>query len=394
MKGGDSGQAINPGKPDESLLIRMVRQLPVKMPPEKKLPDDLIADLVKWVEIGAPDPRGGEVVAKAGTIDWAKGEKYWAFQPVAAVEPPPASDAKLSQPIDRFIAARWSHAGVKPMPMADKYTLIRRAAFTLTGLPPTLAEVQAFQADTSNDAFAKVIDRLLASPRYGEHQARQWLDIARFAEDKYPRDDQPGTSPFRYRDWVIRSFNEDMPYDKFVKLQVAADLMDEGKNEPRHRAALGFFTLGPTYGFVNDNDRSNAEEWSDRIDVMTRGFLGLTVACARCHDHKYDPIPTEDYYALAGVLASSQAAVVPVATNDEIARYDAAKQRLTEAEDGVKAQRAQRSRPPGCGVCQTSSRTHDQSVDLEGEDLRPTRPEARRFRDGQRPEPDAVRRRA
>ncbi len=337
MKGGDSGRAINPGKPHESLLIKMVRNLPVKMPPEGKLADDEVADLVKWVEMGAPDPRDGEAVAKTGGIDWAKGEQHWAYQPVKVVEPPKISDAKNVSAIDRFIAAQWSSAGVKPTKLADKYTLIRRASFTLTGLPPTLAEVQAFEADASSDALAKVVDRLLASPRYGEHQARQWLDIARYAEDKFPRDDQPGTSPFRYRDWVIDALNEDMPYDRFVKLQIAADLVDGGQADPRHRAALGFFTLGPTYGFVNDNDRSRAEQWSDRIDVLSRGFLGLTVACARCHDHKYDPIPNEDYYSLVGVLASSNAEVVPVSAKAEIERYDAAKKQLTEAEEALKA---------------------------------------------------------
>lgn len=334
MKGGDSGRAINPGKPDESLLIRMVRSLPVKMPPENKLPENLVADLVKWVELGAPDPRTGEVMVKAGTIDWEKGRKHWAYQPVKPVEPPALASDPSARPIDRFLAVEWPNAGVKSAKIADKYTLIRRASYTLTGLPPTLAEVQAFENDKLNDAFAKVVDRLLASPRYGEHQARQWLDLARFAEDKFSGDDQPGAAAFRYRDWVIRALNDDMPYDQFVKLQIAGDLIS---SEPRHRSALGFIALGPTAGIVNNTDLSNAEDWADRIDVLTRGFMGLTVACARCHDHKYDPIPTVDYYSLAGVFASNQRAVVDVDTQETIDRYNAAKQSLTTAEEALKS---------------------------------------------------------
>ncbi|MDZ4740966.1 MAG: DUF1549 domain-containing protein [Alphaproteobacteria bacterium] len=338
-KGGDSGPAILAGKPDQSLLIRMVRKLPVKMPPKGKLSDEEVADLVKWVEQGAVDPRTGGAggVAKPTGIDWAKGAKHWAYQPVMPVTPPAVSDASLAQPIDRFIAAGWSAARVKPAAMAEKRQLIRRASFTLTGLPPTLEEVRAFEADQSPDAFAKVIDRLIGSPRYGEHQARQWFDVVRFAEDRFSQDDQKEVNPWRYRDWVISAFNDDMPYDRFLKLQLAADLMEKPGDDPRHRAALGFIALGPNFGFVNDNDRSSAEEWNDRIDVMSRGFLGLTVACARCHDHKYDPIPMEDFYSLAGVFASSRSVIVPVAAQAEIERYNAAKKVLTDAEDVLKA---------------------------------------------------------
>ncbi len=205
------------------------------------------------------------------------------------------------------------------------------ATFDLTGLPPTEEEVKSFLADASPDAFARVIDRLLASPHYGEQQARQWLDLAHYAEDQaHPTE---GKLPYawRYRDWVIEACNKDIPYDRFVKLQIAADLMEGTSGDPADRRALGFIGLGAIYPRPNDLDRAKAEQWDDRVDTLTRTFLALTVSCARCHDHKYDPIPTQDYYSLTGVIASTKDQVIPISPRDQIAAYDAAAAKAAQA---------------------------------------------------------------
>jgi hypothetical protein len=207
--------------------------------------------------------------------------------------------------IDRLILAKLQSQGLKQARPADRHALIRRVTFDLTGLPPTPEEVDAFLADRSSDAFAKVVDRLLASPHYGERWARHWLDLARYADGNLGASkDTPYANAYRYRDWVIRAFNDDMPYDLFVKAQIAADLMPENKDL---LPALGFHALG-----------GKADE---RVDVTTRVFLGLTVGCAQCHDHKYDPIPTQDYYSLLGVFRSSENAQIPLAADSEVAAY-------------------------------------------------------------------------
>ncbi|MCE9533526.1 MAG: PSD1 and planctomycete cytochrome C domain-containing protein, partial [Planctomycetes bacterium] len=338
-KGGDSGPAIVPGKVEKSPLIRMVRggqgSLP-KMPPDSRLPDKLVADLVKWVEMGAPDPRQGKIEAKR-EIDWNTARAFWSFQPVKAPTIPSVKNPRWQQPIDRFIGQKLEASQLEPSERADKWTLLRRATLDLTGLPPTLAEVEAFAKDDSPAAFAKVIDRLLASPRYGEHQARYWLDLARYAEDQaHSSGAPPNLNAWRYRDWVIDSFNQDMPYDHFLKLQLAADLLEQPGDDPKHRGALGFIGLGAVYYKNSDILRGVAEELDDRIDTMTRGMLGLTVACARCHDHKFDPIPTQDYYSLAGIFNSIKLEPIPVAPRDIVEAYEIAKARSTEANKKAK----------------------------------------------------------
>jgi hypothetical protein len=326
-KGGDQGPAIVPHKPDASLLLKMVRGAPGKppqMPPEKVLPAELVADLVKWIELGAPDPR----IAAATTvrqIDWTEARKHWAYQPLAPGELPAIVDERFHQPIDRYVAAARVKAKLAAVPRADKQALLRRVTFGLTGLPPTYEEAQAFLADDAPQAFAKVVDRLLASTAYGEHQARMWLDVARFAEDQ-AQSKELIPHAWRYRDWVIQAFNDDLPYDQFAKLQLAADMLNNQSDSYRHLPALGFLGLGTSYPRPNDLARLQAEEWDDRVDTLTRGFLGLTVSCARCHDHKYDPIPTQDYYSLTGVIASTtKTSLLPVAPAETIAAYDKAK---------------------------------------------------------------------
>jgi hypothetical protein len=294
-----------PGEPEKSLLIKAVRYTDpdLQMPPkEKKLAPEQISDLEAWVKMGAPDPRTAQGAAATAETIAAKARRHWAFQPIRKPALPPVKNTRWVQtPVDAFILARLESAGLTPSPEADKHTLMRRAAFDLTGLPPTPEEVASLVADKSPEAFAKVIDRLLASPRYGERWGRHWLDVARYADSKGYVFEEERRYPYAYtyRDYVIRAFNEDLPYDQFIIQQIAADLLPLGEDK-RPLAALGFLTVGRRF-LNNIHDIID-----DRIDVVCRGAMGLTVACARCHDHKYDPIPTKDYYSLYGVFDSSK----------------------------------------------------------------------------------------
>lgn len=299
LKGSDDGPVIVVGKPDESSLIKAIRyQGENKMPPKGKLPDETIQALIAWVKMGAPFP---ETVAPTGDAA-SLARSHWAFQPVRDPAPPEVAGSQPDlTPLDRFVLAPLQKQGRSLSLKADKRTLIRRATYDLTGLPPTPEEAEAFIKDKYPDAFAKVVDRLLASPAYGEAQARHWLDHARYADTKgyVFEDDRSYAFAYTYRDWVIRAFNEDLPYDKFIVDQLAADRLP-GNGDPRDLAAMGFLTVGRR--FLNNNH----DIIDDRIDVATRTFLGLTVTCARCHDHKFDPIPIKDYYSLYGVFASSE----------------------------------------------------------------------------------------
>ena len=304
LKGGESGKpAVVPGNPAASPLILAVKWTDeqLRMPPkeEHRLTAQQIADLEAWVQMGAPDPRTSGPAA-APAVDGAT--NHWAFQkpkepPVPAVKKPDW----VKSPVDAFVLAKLEAKGLSYAPQADKRTLIRRATFDLTGLPPTPDEVDAFLADESPDAFAKVIDRLLASPAYGERWGRFWLDIARYADTKGYVFEEERRFPFAYtyRDWVIRAFNEDLPYDQFLIQQIAADKLPLG-DDKRPLAAMGFLTIGRR--FLNNQP----DIIDDRIDVVTRGAMALTVQCARCHDHKFDPIPIDDYYSLYGVFAASR----------------------------------------------------------------------------------------
>jgi mono/diheme cytochrome c family protein len=304
LKGGDSGASLVPGDPDKSLIIKAVRYTDenLQMPPKnKKLSAQQIADLEAWVKMGAPDPRTNSSKAAVSVVT-AQAKKHWAYQPVRSPEPPKVKTSQWPQsPIDQFILARLEAKKLAPSPRTDRRTLIRRATYDLIGLPPTAEEVDAFVKDKSPDAFAKVVDRLLASPHYGERWGRYWLDIARYADTKGYVFEEERRYPFAYtyRDYVIRALNEDLPYDQFLVEQIAADLLPLGKDK-RPLAALGFLTLGRR--FLNNQ----SDIIDDRIDVVSRGTMGLTVSCARCHDHKFDPIPTRDYYSIYGVFASSE----------------------------------------------------------------------------------------
>jgi hypothetical protein len=300
LKGGDSGPALVPGDPEKSLLIKAIRYNDenLQMPPKgKKLTDDQIKHLEEWVKAGAPDPRG----TKAKLADTPRPSEHWAFKPIKMPALPAVKNSRWAQsPLDQFIVQKLESRGITPNPSADKRTLIRRATYDLIGLPPSPQEVDEFIRDNSAEAFSKVVDRLLNSPHYGERWGRYWLDVARYADTKGYVFEEERRYPysFTYRDYVIRSLNEDLPFDQFIIHQIAADLLPLGEDK-RALAALGYLTLGRR--FLNNQP----DIIDDRIDVVTRGFMGLTVTCARCHDHKYDPIPTKDYYSLYGVFASS-----------------------------------------------------------------------------------------
>ena len=310
LKGGETGPAILSGDADKSLLITAVHQTgKLKMPQGGKLTPEQIENLSAWVKMGAPWPdTKGVVEAKPGSEKW---RSFWSLQPVKAPAVPAVkTKAWVKNPIDAFVLARLEARNLAPAAPADKRTLLRRVTFDLTGLPPTPGETEAFVADKRPDAYARVVDRLLGSPRYGERWARHWLDVARYADTKGYVFNEDRTYPWAwtYREWVIRSFNEDLPYDRFLTDQLAADLLPEVQNgeDKRPLAALGFLTVGRR--FLN----SQPDIIDDRIDVTMRGMQGLTVACARCHDHKFDPIPTQDYYSLYSVFASSQENTPPI----------------------------------------------------------------------------------
>jgi mono/diheme cytochrome c family protein len=354
LKGGDGGPAVVPGKPDESALVEAIRyDGEVQMPPKGKLKDADIAALTEWVKRGAPWPSprpdltstratsdrsataaSGKSAPSIASAAAKQARSFWSFRPVGDPEPPPVRDAAWpASPIDRFILARLEAAGLAPSPPADKVALIRRVTFDLVGLPPTPEEVAAFVRDDSPDAYDRLVDRLLASPHHGERWGRYWLDVARYGEDQ-AHSFQPRLYPhgYRYRDWVIGALNRDMPYDRFALEQVAGDLLDGPESGRLDRlAALGFFACGPVYY----GDAKQLDQYDDRIDTMARGFLGLTVACARCHDHKYDPIPTTDYYALEGVFASTRYVEVPAAPREQVEAYDKAQAAIKAKEKAI-----------------------------------------------------------
>jgi len=312
-KGGTTGAAIVPGNPDKSLLIKALRYKDesMAMPPKGKLSDQTIADFEAWVKMGAPDPREGKATTTARPeIDIEKGRKFWAFQPPASHPTPEIQNPKFAirSPIDAFVHAKWNATTVKPVGDADKRTLIRRVYLDLTGLPPSSEEVEAFVADTSSTTFEKVVDRLLASPQFGERWGRHWLDVARYAESSGKTFNATYPHAWRYRDYVIAAFNADKPYDQFIKEQLAGDLLptDDPKKKAERIIATGFLAIGPKTLNERSGLQFELDVVDEQIDVTTQAFLGITAACARCHDHKFDPIPTRDYYALAGIFRSTE----------------------------------------------------------------------------------------
>jgi hypothetical protein len=365
LKGGDTGPAIVPGQPDKSLLIQVLYHGDAgNMPPKGKLPGAVIADLKQWVKMGAPWPK--EATAKTGsTLDTtviAKG--HWAFRSLQKQKPPAVKDPSLAwSDIDRFILARLDAAGLEPGPLADRRTLIRRVTFDLTGLPPTPQEVASFLEDKTPDAFTRVVDRLLASPHFGERWGRHWLDVARYADSSGGGANMIYYHAWRYRDYVINSFNRDKPFDQFMVEQIAGDKLPAADDDQRREQliATGFMMLGALELAEYDKEKLRMDIVDEQIDSLGRVFLGLTLGCARCHDHKFDPVPTRDYYALAGILRSTvtmskteafgvislpSRRLLPVLPERQDA-FQAARESLREAEDELAClQVAYRSAPP------------------------------------------------
>ncbi len=308
--GGHAGPSVIPGKPDSSLLVTAVtyRDSELEMPPDQRLSDQQIVDLEHWVQIGAPHPDSETVgeIRRPGDVDLEAGRKHWAFVRPSPVQPPRVDAA---EPIDAFIATRLRQQGLQRVAAADKRTLIRRATFDLIGLPPIPAEINDFLADQSDDAFAHVIDRLLASPHYGERWGRHWLDVARYADSNGLDENVAHGNAWRYRDYVVESFNDDKPYDQFVVEQLAGDLLASDVSEEVRRQRLiatGFLVLGPKFLAEQDEAKMEMDIIDEQIDTVGRSIMGLTLGCARCHTHKFDPISHHDYYALAGIFKSTR----------------------------------------------------------------------------------------
>ncbi|MEX1039482.1 MAG: PSD1 and planctomycete cytochrome C domain-containing protein [Pirellulaceae bacterium] len=363
LRGGDGGPAVNLDDPDSSPLLQALRHETVEMPPDEKLPETVIADFRKWIAAGAVDPREAE---NPDLPISELAESHWSFQPLAEISPP-ATEATFParSPVDHFLQATREAVGVKPVEAADRHTLIRRATWDLIGLPPTPDEVASFVSDDSPQAYERLIDRLLASPHYGERWGRHWLDVVRYADTAGETSDFPAPEAWRYRNYVIEAFNRDKPYDEFIREQIAGDILAQEEVadvSPERYAELitatGYLAISRRFGFDISKDHYLTIE--DTIDTLGKSVLGLTIACARCHDHKYDPISAADYYALYGIFESTRFAfpgcehdkrprdLVPLVTaeqgerqlvphtetlraaNERVARHQAEVQRLRE----------------------------------------------------------------
>ncbi len=345
LKGGDSGAALTPGEPDKSRLIEAVRYKnpDLQMPPKNRLTPAEVAALEQWVKQGAHDPR--QAVSPAAThlagMSIEEGRNFWSFRPLTKpVVPAVKNAAWIQTPLDAFIMAKLEAAGLQPAPPADKRTLIRRVKFDLTGLPPTADEIAAFLADDSADAWTKVVERLLKSPDYGVRWGRHWLDVARYADSNGLDENLAFGNAWRYRDYVVDAFNEDKPFDRFVIEQLAGDLLPEA--DRRTKTATGFLVLGAKVLAEPDRDKLMMDTIDEQLDTIGKAFLGMTLGCVRCHDHKFDPLKQTDYYALAAIFkstktfdATSTGAIKhwhehPFAADDEIARMKTVDAALAE----------------------------------------------------------------
>lgn len=359
LEGGDSGPAVVPGEAEKSLLLSALKHDAFEMPPDRKLPDAVIADFEHWITRGAVDPRDqGNAEAPRG-VDFEAAKSHWAFQPVHKTEPPAVADEYwIASPIDRFVLARLEAAGMKPRPKADKETLIRRASFDLTGLPPTAEEIDAFLADETPEAFEKLVDSLLQSPHYGERWGRHWLDLVRYADSNGADENHDLPNAWHYRDWVVRMMNRDQPLDHFIIDQLAGDLLPKTGDEQidgDRLIATGMLVIGPKMLAEQDKDKMVIDIVDEQIDTVSRTMLGLTIGCARCHDHKFDPVKAKDYYALAGIFYSTKtmadrafvsnwlerplpSAEIQALRSEHQKKIDAAKADMAAAEADLKSQ--------------------------------------------------------
>ena len=309
--GGKRGAAVVPGNVGDSLLIEAIRHESLQMPPDGKLPDSVIADFVRWVKIGAPDPRDGAATPRG--VDNDAGRHFWSFLPLRNIEPPEVPEAEWAlTPIDRFILARQQASGLEPSPIAESRTLLRRAYFGLTGLPPSPDKTEAFVSEVSPQAYERLVDELLRSEHYGERWARYWLDVVRFAESNGFEQDEDRPKAYHYRDFVIRALNEDMPYDQFVRWQIAGDLL--APDSQSARAATGFLVAGVENVIQTEKEfeRDRYDKLDDIASTIGTAMLGLTIGCARCHDHKFDPISTRDYYRFLSTFGKTMSAELPL----------------------------------------------------------------------------------
>ncbi len=358
-RGSDRGPVVVKGDPDNSRLIKAVGYRDrMKMPPTGKLADAEITALREWVRRGAPWPdtraATGALVRPSDSSYTQEEREFWSFQPVKDVAPPEVhNEGWIKNDLDRFILAKLEEKDLEPAPPADKLTLLRRATFDLTGLPPTESEIREFLEDDSPDSLARVVDRLLASPRYGEHWGRHWLDVARYADSTGADEDHRYPYAWRYRDYVIDAFNRNLPYNRFVMEQVAGDLLPAdraGEFNARGVVATGFLALGPKLLAEVDKPKMFYDIVDEQIDVASRAFLGLTMACSRCHDHKFDPISTRDYYAMASIFAStkqlsklgggaggvlSELYFAPLVPKPEAQRYEVHQQKLNDKQEEI-----------------------------------------------------------
>lgn len=343
LKGGDSGAGLIPGDSAKSLIVEAVRWKTFEMPPKGKLSAEQIETLARWVDGGAPWPPQEEPTTATTQVNYnweALRTQHWAWKPI---QKPPLPDVKdthwVTSEIDRFVLSSLEASELTPAPPADVRTLIRRIYFDLIGLPPSPEKIDAFVAAAGNDqtaALASLVDELLDSPHYGERWGRHWLDVARYSDGFGGfLDGAALPNAWRYRDWVIAAFNQDLPFDQFIRLQVAGDLM-----EPPQAVATGFFALGPTYisdgGDPDATAQAQSETLDDRVDTLTRGLLGLTVSCARCHDHKFDPIPQRDYYSLAGVFNNTRLHEYPLAPAETVQAYDDHQRKIKDQEAKIR----------------------------------------------------------
>ena len=346
LRGGESGPAIVPGEAGASLLVHALRYESLKMPPKSKLPDSVIADFVRWIDIGAPDPRSGDSQVETTSVDLKATRDYWAFRsPQLRPAPRVKNSSWPATEADLFILAALEDAGLEPTPPASERTWFRRVTYDLTGLRPTRGEVEAFLRDTTTRAREKVVDQLLMSPHFGVRWGRHWLDNVRYAQDDptccATNSDNVTAEP--YRDWVVKAFNQDLPYDRFVEMQIAGDLLPQKDPENLNVDALtatGIWGLAHLPNEV-EPEKVLADFVDDQLDVLGRTFLGLTLSCARCHDHKFDPISQDEYYALAGIFHSSHIVkfygvrrksrtlrpLVPTQTEER--RYEERRERIT-----------------------------------------------------------------
>ncbi|QDU26574.1 Planctomycete cytochrome C [Anatilimnocola aggregata] len=316
-KGGESGPAVVPGKVKESVLISAIRHESFEMPPKGKLPEAVIADFVKWIEMGAADPRDGTSVVKKYEIDIEAGRKFWSFRPLAEVAVPQVRDAKWPRgEIDRFVLSKLEENSLAPLAVAEPRDLVRRLYFDLLGLPPTLEEIDRFLAAAQRDregAVAALVDELLKSPHFGERWGRHWLDVARYGESNgAPKNNNQWFAAWRYRDYVIASFNADKPYDQFLREQIAGDLLpyDNDAQRDEQLMATAFLALGS-----KPDGNVRMDVLAEQLDTVGRSLLGIAIGCARCHDHKFDPVTTHDFYAMAGIFnntgVNDDAPIVP-----------------------------------------------------------------------------------